>query len=231
MYTLIFIKLLIAFVSLWVMTFVMGRKEIGQLTPLDFFTSILLSELVGNTIYDEEITYTHLIFALSVWGLLSYGIEKLSLRFTRIRRMSEGRAVLIVDKGQVNQDLLSSYNLDFNQLITMLREKDIYNFNEVAYVLFETNGTISVIKKPEFEYVRTKDLNIETKQDVPSIPVIENGRIQTETFRGKVIAEAKIRELAHKQGFKDLSEIVYAEYNEDIDELLIVKNSKSTLIS
>lgn len=223
MYTLIFIKLLIAFVSLWIITFVMGRKEIGQFTPLDFFTSILLSELVGNTIYDEKITYLHLIFALFVWGLLSYGIDKLSLRFTSIQRLSEGRAVLLVDKGKVNQKLLSTYRLDFNQLVTMLREKDIYNFNEVAYVLYETNGTISVIKKPEFEYVRRKDLEMESEQDVPSIPVIENGRIQTETFRGKTIDEAKIRDLTFKQGYNDLSKIAYAEYNEATEELLIIK--------
>ncbi|WP_425464314.1 hypothetical protein [Paenibacillus anaericanus] len=44
MYTLIFIKLILSFVSLWIITFLMGRKEICQFTPLDFFTFILLSE-------------------------------------------------------------------------------------------------------------------------------------------------------------------------------------------
>lgn len=66
-------------------------------------------------------------------------------------------------------------------------------------------------------------MKLEIKQDVPSIPVIENGRIQTEAFRGKTIDEAKIRDLTFKQGYSDLSEIVYAEYNEATEELLIIK--------
>jgi uncharacterized membrane protein YcaP (DUF421 family) len=226
MFTLIFIKLSLAFVSLWIITIVIGRKEIGQLTPFDFFTSILLSELVGNTIYDEKVTYAHLIFALSVWALFSYGIEKLSIRFTRMKRFSEGRAVLLVDKGQVNQRLLKSCKLDFSQLVTMLREKDIFNFNEVAYVLYETNGAISVIRKPEFEYVRMKDLELDAKQDVPAIPVIEKGEIQTDNFRGKKIDAAKVRELAHEQGFTDLADIAYAEYSEEKEQLLIIKKDK-----
>ncbi|NIK79016.1 uncharacterized membrane protein YcaP (DUF421 family) [Paenibacillus castaneae] len=226
MFTLIFVKLFLSFVSLWIITFVIGRKEIGQLTPLDFFTSILLSEIVGNTIYDEEVTYAHLIFALGVWAFLSYGLEKLSVRFKRIKRLSEGRALLIVDKGQVNQSLMNACKLDFNQLLTMLREKDIFSFEEVAYVLYETNGTISVIKKPEYEYVRMKDLKLQAKQDIPSIPVIERGEIQTETFHGKKIDEIKIRKLALKQGFTDIKGIAYAEYNEDKEELLIIEKQR-----
>lgn len=45
MFTMILVKLLIGFVGLWIIALVLGRNEIGQLTPLDFFSSIMLSEM------------------------------------------------------------------------------------------------------------------------------------------------------------------------------------------
>ncbi|MBP1989893.1 DUF421 domain-containing protein [Paenibacillus eucommiae] len=223
MFIMIFLKLAIGFLGLWVITFVIGKKEIGQITPLDFFTAILLSEIVGNTIYDDNVTYLHLIYALFLWMLFSYSIEKLSNHFIQFRRLTEGRAVLLVDKGEINQKLLQACKLDFNQLIVMLREKEIFDFSEVAYVLYETNGKISVIKKPEYEYVRIKDLGLQVKQESPSIPVIEKGQILLDTIRGIKMNEVHIRSMAKEQGFTEIKEIAYAEYNQEENKLVIIK--------
>ncbi|MCQ6557120.1 DUF421 domain-containing protein [Paenibacillus mendelii] len=222
MYTIILVKLAIGFIGLWIITFVIGRKEIGQITPFDFFTSILISEIVGNTLYDKNVTYAHLIYALALWALFAYLIEFLTVRFVKIKRLTEGRTVLLVERGEINQQLMRSCKLDFNQLMTMLREKDIFNLVEVNYLLYETNGTISVIKKPEFDQVRVKDLNLRAEPSSLSIPVIEKGVIQTEALRGKYVPEEKIRKLAREQGFQDMTRIAYAEYNEDKDELTII---------
>lgn len=58
------VKLVISFFGLWIITFITGRKTLSQLTPLDFLSSLILSEIVGNTIYDDEVKIWHLLFAL-----------------------------------------------------------------------------------------------------------------------------------------------------------------------
>jgi uncharacterized membrane protein YcaP (DUF421 family) len=50
-YLSIFIKLFIAFAGLWCLTRLLGKREISQLSPFDFISSLILSELVGNTIF------------------------------------------------------------------------------------------------------------------------------------------------------------------------------------
>lgn len=184
---------------------VLGRNEIGQLTPLDFFSSIMLSENVGNTLYDEQVNYTHLVFALAIWAILAYSMGKLTNRSAKVLQISEGRAVLLVDEGVVNQHLLRACSLNLKDLTTMLREKDIFSFQAVETVIYEINGTISVIKK-----------NYEDKL-ILSIPVIDGGELLTEAFRGRKFSEQHIRELANKQGFMDVKQIAYAEFQGDND--------------
>jgi uncharacterized membrane protein YcaP (DUF421 family) len=210
MFTMILIKLLIGFVGLWMIALVLGRNEIGQLTPLDFFSSIMLSEIVGNTLYDDQVKFTHLIFALAIWAILAYSMEKLTIRSAKVLQITEGRAILLVDNGVVNQKLLRACSLNFKDLTTMLRERGIFSFHVVETVIYETNGSLSVIKKPGFEIVQ-----------ILCIPVIDDGEILTEAFRGRNISEELIRELAENQGFMDVKQIAYAEL-QGSDELWIV---------
>ncbi|QGQ94763.1 DUF421 domain-containing protein [Paenibacillus psychroresistens] len=213
MFTMILIKLLIGFVGLWMIALVLGRNEIGQLTPLDFFSSIMLSEIVGNTLYDDQVKFTHLIYALAIWAILAYSMEKLTIRSAKVLQITEGRASLLVDEGIVNQQLLRASSLNFKDLTTMMRERDVFSFHVVETVIYETNGSISVIKKPGFENVQ-----------ILSIPVIDDGEILTEAFRGRKISEALIRELAEKQGFMDVKQIAYAELKGSDDLWIIPLN-------
>jgi uncharacterized membrane protein YcaP (DUF421 family) len=210
MFTMILVKLLIGFVGLWIIALVLGRNEISQLTPLDFFSSIMLSEIVGNTLYDDQVKFIHLIYALAIWSILAYSMEKLTTRSAKVLQITEGRAVMLVDEGVVNQELLHSCSLDFKDLTTMLRGKDIFSFQTVETVIYETNGTISVIKKPNYDNVQ-----------ILSIPVIDDGEILTEAFRGRQISEELIKELASKQNYMDVRKIAYAELRGN-DELWII---------
>lgn len=49
------IELIFGFFALLFATKLLGKTQISQLTPFDFISSIVLGELVGNSIYDSEI--------------------------------------------------------------------------------------------------------------------------------------------------------------------------------
>ncbi|WP_246315833.1 hypothetical protein [Paenibacillus foliorum] len=58
------VKLATAMVGLWLITKLLGKKEISQLTAFDFVSSLMLSEIVGNTIYDKDVHLVQLLYAL-----------------------------------------------------------------------------------------------------------------------------------------------------------------------
>ncbi|MBT2762086.1 DUF421 domain-containing protein [Paenibacillus sp. ISL-20] len=215
MYMDIGIKLVISFFGLWIITFVTGRKTISQLTPLDFLTSLVLSEIVGNTLYDDTVKISHLLFALALWTTVSYLFEKAATHFVKFGYLTEGRAVLLINNGRINQKWLNKYEMEYKQLLSMLRRQGIFSLNEVKYAILETDGSLSVMRKPEFEPPTAQDMGMEAKPDILTVTVIDKGKLLEQSMLGKPIDHNEIKQKAREQGFDSLEDIAYAEYGDN----------------
>lgn len=215
MYMALGVKLIVSFFGLWIVTFVTGRKTLSQLTPLDFLASLALSEIVGNTLYDKDVKVTHLLFALALWTTLSYLFEKATTHFVKFGYLAEGRAVLLIDNGKLNQKMLDKYDIEYKQLLSMLRHQNIFSLTEVKYAILETDGSMSVMRKPEYEPPSKQDLGLEATADAFTVTVIDKGRLLKESMLGKQINLEEIRAKAREQGYDSLDDIAYAEYADD----------------
>lgn len=209
------LKLVISFFGLWVITFVTGRKTLSQLTPLDFLTSLILSEIVGNTLYDDKVHISHLLFALALWTALSYLFEKATTHFVKFGYLTEGRAVLLIDNGKLNLKWLDKYDIEYKQLLSMLRRQNIFSLQEVKFAILETDGSLSVMKKPEFEPPSAKDLGVASGPDNFTVTVIDKGTILEESMLGRRIDPELVKKKAREQGFERMDDIAYAEYGDD----------------
>ncbi|WP_337031753.1 DUF421 domain-containing protein [Paenibacillus illinoisensis] len=219
------IKLVISFFGLWAIAFITGRKTLSQLTPLDFLSSLVLSEIVGNTLYDDEIKVSHLLFALALWTALSYLFEKATTRFVKFGYVAEGRVVLLIDNGEVNQGLLKKYDIEFKQLLSMLRKQNVFSIQEVKYAILETDGSLSVLRKPEYEPPTAEDMGMDTSPDRFAVTVIDKGELLKKSMKGKNIDMEMVKVEIQKQGYDDIKDIAYAEYGDD-GELYIIPKSK-----
>ncbi|GAB1154882.1 DUF421 domain-containing protein [Paenibacillus illinoisensis] len=219
------IKLVISFFGLWAIAFITGRKTLSQLTPLDFLSSLVLSEIVGNTLYDDEIKVSHLLFALALWTALSYLFEKATTKFVKFGYVAEGRVVLLIDNGEVNQSLLKKYDIEFKQLLSMLRKQNVFSIQEVKYAILETDGSLSVLRKPEYEPPTAEDMGMETSPDRFAVTVIDKGELLKKSMKGKNIDMEMVKVEIQKQGYDDIKDIAYAEYGDD-GELYIIPKSK-----
>lgn len=207
-------KLVIAIFGLWVMTRLLGKKEISQLTAFDFVSSLMLSELVGNTIYDKDVKLYHLLFALALWTCLSIGLEKLSILFPRLGRLASGKPELIIHNRKIIYAAMRRNNLDFEQLHAMLRQSGVFAISQVEYAVLETNGSLSVMLKSDVEDGEREDLQPPTAEVVLPVALVANGRIDAAGLRdlGKD-GGWLVRELL-KHNVEDVKKVLYAEWSE-----------------
>ena len=98
-----------------------GKKEISQLTPFDFISSLMLSELVGNTIYDREVHFMMLIYALVLWMVLSLALEKIVQIFPWLSVPLSGRPDIIIRKGVIDERAMRRNKLDMHQIGMLLK--------------------------------------------------------------------------------------------------------------
>lgn len=222
------LKIFIGFIGLWVLTRLLGKKEISQLTPFDFVSSVMLSDIVGETVYAEDIDYSELIFALFLWGALSFTFEKIPQKLKQARGLLDGKPSIIICDGEVNLQHMRQNGLDFDQLGMLLRQHDVFFISEVAYAIFEPNGTLSVMKKPSEEAVKRKDLGLDTFNEKAHLSycLVENGVIDQTSLQLIGKDEAWLKQLLRKNGYDRLKDVAYAEWKED-EDLYVVPKQRS----
>jgi uncharacterized membrane protein YcaP (DUF421 family) len=213
-YTYITIKLVTAMIGLWLITKLLGKKEISQLTAFDFVSSLMLSEIVGNTIYDKDVHLTHLLYALLLWTAMSLFLEKLIQFIPGLSKRMNGRADLIICNGDIDFQAMKRNNLDFDQLHTLLREQHIFSVREVAFAVFETNGNISIKKRSAVESITRQDLQLAEKAESLPVVVIENGRVQPDRLDWLGRDEQWLLKELRQHNINSADEVLYAEWSD-----------------
>ncbi|MBY6036280.1 DUF421 domain-containing protein [Fictibacillus nanhaiensis] len=209
------VELTVGFLSLFILTKVLGKTQITQITPFDFISSIFLGELVGNAMYDDEISIFVILYAIVIWGSMVYIIEIISQKFKGTRRFLEGGPSIVIRKGLIDREQLKKNKLDINQLQNLIRQKGYFGLREVEYAILETNGTISILPKFQYGSPNRLDLNMHTDQQ-PELPVtlILDGELNVDNLSTAGMSKKKLMEQLHIQGYKSIEEVVYAEISE-----------------
>ncbi len=212
---LLLIKLTTAFAGLWAATRLIGKREINQLSPFDFISALVFGDLVGDTIYDEEVSVWKLVFSLIVWALLSYVFDKIMEYRKSIRKKLEGNPDLLIMNGEIDMKAMKRNKVEFEELKMMMRQQNVFSLSEVAFAVYETNGSLSILKKSDSDQPSRNDLELETKSVELPRTLIENSKLNKEALAAIHRDENWLLEELTKQGYQTIDSVFYAEWTED----------------
>ncbi|MGN8648027.1 DUF421 domain-containing protein [Gracilibacillus sp. HCP3S3_G5_1] len=207
-------KILIGFLVLMIVLRVMGKKELTQITPVDFVYLLVLGGLMENAVYDDTISIWEVIYAVALWSLLIYIFELLVRNFEWLRPIVKGQATIIIENGVLNIQNLRKNKLESEQLRSMLRLQGIFSIKDVKYAILEPSGDLSVMEKEQESVVTPKMLKIKPEEQTLSYLVIDEGEIEQSTLDSLKKDEKWLRDLLKKSGYETISNIYYAEWSE-----------------
>jgi uncharacterized membrane protein YcaP (DUF421 family) len=212
------IRILLAFLVLFTLARIMGRKEISQLTFFNFVSAISVGTIGGAIVTDSTFSIRNGVFALVGWSILTIAMGLLDIKSKQARKLIEGEPVILMKKGMIMEDQLRKQRLDIDELRAMLRKKDVFSLEEVEYAIFETDGTLSVMKKELKQPLTKSDTNVTSQSH--SIYPIATEIISDGMIINKNLAELKIEEKWLEQKLKDagidsISDVFYAEIQPD----------------
>lgn len=208
------IELFIGFIALFAITRLLGKTQITQITTFDFISALVLGELVGNAVFDDHIGIIDVIYAVAVWGLLIFTLEMITQKWSNTRGFLEGKPTIIIREGQILKDNLRKCKLDINQLQHLIRTKGFFSIRELEYAVLETDGTVSILKKAEYENPTKSDLQV--KQDKVHIPItlISDGKVLKQNLIEAGFNYTWLDEQLKQQNIFRTKEVLYAEWLE-----------------
>lgn len=202
-------------IALFILTKVLGKTQISQLTPFDFIAAVVIGELVGNALFDKKAGILDIGYVILIWGVLLFTIEKIAQKFKGSRFILEGKPALVIHRGELIYEEMRKNKIDINELQQLLRMKDIFAIQEVEYAVLETNGEISVVKKSEYQTPTKKDLNVAPSEPQIAMTVIMDGEMIKDNMAEVNITEEWLLEELKRQNYFDVKEVFYAEYLKD----------------
>lgn len=199
--------------ALFILTKILGKTQISQLTAFDFIAAIVLGELVGNALFDKKAGILDIGFVIILWGVLLYIIEIITQKFKGSRFILEGKPSLIIHKGELIYEEMRKNKIDINEILQLLRMKDVFALQEVEYAVLETNGELSVLKKAAYQTPNKRELNVAPTEVQIATPLITDGEMIKDNLSEANITEEWLLDELTRQKYA-LEDVFYAEWLE-----------------
>ena len=169
-YVVVIIRSILFYIIITLAYRFMGKREVGELSVMDFIVSLFIAELAAISIENYKDDMLLSILPIVTLVLIQLCVAYVSLKVTGVRKTVDGEVSVIINRGKINFEemLKQRYNLD--DLLTQLRAQSIKSIEEVDYAILETSGKLSVFKR-EDDPNRTYPL-----------PVILDGKVQEDVL-------------------------------------------------
>ena len=159
-YIVVILRSVGSFGLLLIGTRILGKQTISQMTIFDFVAAISLGAIAANVAFNTSIKAYHAALAFVVYVIIIFTMAFISLKSRKGRKLFAGDPTIVIEKGKILYKNMKKMRYTLDYLNQQLREKDVFNIEEVLFAIVETNGTLTVLKKPQFRHVNKQDLKI-----------------------------------------------------------------------
>jgi uncharacterized membrane protein YcaP (DUF421 family) len=143
----IVIRALIAFLFVFLLTRLIGRRELSSLEPFDLLLLIVVGDLIQQGVTQNDLSVTGLVLTVGVFGVLTLAASYVGFRFPRIRPLLEPDPLILIEDGKPIDRNLRKERITHGELAAEARLQQLTSFDDVQWAVLESGGRISFIPK------------------------------------------------------------------------------------
>lgn len=214
---------LLSVASLFIITKIMGHKQVAQLDFFDYVSGITIGSIGAELATELEKPYKPLI-ALAIYGLASLLLNLFAHKIPRTRKYINGTPTILMNDGNLYRKNLKKAKLDLSEFMLLCREQGYFDLDEIQTAIFEHNGKLSILPKAANRPATPDDLKITAKATHIGVEVIMDGRVMGENLSRMGRDVNWLTKQLNIQGCKDAKEIFLGIYRPEEDKLTLYKN-------
>lgn len=195
-------KTIICYFTLIFILKIMGKRELGQVSTFDIVVFFVISELFSLSLNEPDHSILRSLIPIGIIVILQVLSAFLSLRIPKLRKVFEGKNVIIIDKGKINYENMRNERYNLDDLMEGLFQNHIQSPLEVEYAFLLDSGNMVVIKKSECILLSLD-------------PLIQDGVINKEALKSINMSEDELMLLIKEKGYSDYKKIFFAQLLKD----------------
>ncbi len=198
-------------IALFLLTKLIGNKQISQMSMFDYINGITIGSIAADlAIADEIKEFIIVLIAMITYGIAGYAISVATIKSVKMRRFLSGKALILIENGNIYKKNLRKCKLDLNDVLTLARNQGYFNIAEISYAVLENNGSISFLQKAKDRPLRPSDMNISPSEEKLAYNVIIDGELFSDNLRRTGNDENWLRSQLKAQGYGGFCEVMLA---------------------
>lgn len=193
------IKTVIIYFFLIFIVRLMGKRQIGQLQPVELVITIMISEIAVIPLESKDTNLLDAVIPVSVLALLEITVSFIALKSVKLRNLMQGSAVVVIRNGKPDEKQMKKLRYSTDDLLESLRQKDVFDINDVQYAVAETDGTLSVLLKPEKRPATVSDVGAEPETGTLPRIIITDGRLMSGQLEKSGISENELKKMLRRK--------------------------------
>ena len=139
----IVVRAALMFLFLWLVTRVVGRSTLGELSSFQLILFITMGDLVGQAIVQQDYSFTAGALAVGTFAVLTIFLAWLNSRWRATARRTHGVPVVVVKDGELLLDIMRRERLGLDDLLAASRGQGIERVGDIQVAVLEANGQLS----------------------------------------------------------------------------------------
>jgi len=206
----VIVRSIIGFFTLLIFARILGKQQISQLTFFDYVLGITIGSIAASLSVDlSSRAWPHWV-GLTVWAVIVWALQWFTLKCRPAAKYIVGEPTVVIMNGQIMEDAMRSIRYTLGDVLEQLRDKGIFDLNQVGFAVVETNGKVSVLLKPEFLPATPKDLKLTTQSSGLSTELIYDGLIINENLKQANVDKLWLENELKTKGISHISEVFLA---------------------
>ena len=218
------LRAIVTFFWLFLLTKIMGQRNLGRLHPFDFAIAILVSGTATGVLNSPRNSLISVFATTGSVALLSIGISFLCLKTNKFRRFVQGKPYILVENGKINKQEMGKSWFNIDDLMFELRQKNVPNLQDVEFAILETDGKMSVIPKSQARPIQPRDLRIQTGYEGMPTVLIEDGNVITDNLIRNNLDQAWLISQLKNYNINNISDVFLAVLSTDGQLLISERN-------
>ena len=193
------IRTVILYVLIILAMRLMGKRQISELQTSELVVTFLISNIASIPMQNAGIPLFTGLIPIVILVFCEIILSNVMLKSCKFRRFICGRPIIVIDQGKVDQKAMKDLRMSTEDLFEQLRQLDAFNLEDIEFAIVETNGKMSIMKKPSKQQIDAGMLGLEPPPQELETVIVSDGEISESSLAVCELSEKWLRDILKRK--------------------------------
>lgn len=139
--SIVFIRAVIIYITVIISLRIMGKRQIGELTPHELVITILVSQVAIIPLQDNGMPLANMVVPILIFVSLEILVSAISMKSLTFRNLVQGKPIFVIRNGKLDEKQMRRLRLTIDDLTDAVREKGFFDLSSVPSAIYCSYNT------------------------------------------------------------------------------------------